>query len=256
MHDLKVALIETALHWENPQANRAELEEVLSRQTGHDLIVLPEMFTTGFTMNAAALAEPPNLYTYRWMKQMAQRLQAVLMGSIIVKEQGHYYNRLLWVQPDGIVKHYDKRHLFRMAGEDSIYTAGNALPIFEWKGWRIAPQICYDLRFPVWSRNIGLKYDVLVYVANWPEAREAAWNTLLPARAIENAAYAVGVNRIGEDAKGITYSGASAAYDFLGKRVTNTTKGIQEVSLSMEALLEYRTRFPVHLDADHFNLTL
>lgn len=257
MHDLKVALIETNLHWEDPEANRAELEELLAKQVGQDLIVLPEMFTTGFSMNAPALAEPPNLHTYRWLKQMAQRLQAVIAGSIIIKEQGHYYNRLLWVQPDGSIQHYDKRHLFRMGGEDKVYTPGATLPIFEWKGWRVAPQICYDLRFPIWSRNVGVKYDLLLYVANWPAARAAAWNALLPARAIENAAYVVGVNRNGEDAKGIAYSGNSAAFDFLGKRLPCAeVNGIQQVCLSLEALQTYRATFPVHLDADDFTVNL
>lgn len=253
--ELKIALIQADLYWENPTANRGMLEEKIATLTEPvDLIVLPEMFTTGFTMNPATVAEPMNLTTFKWMRQMAAQTGAVVTGSYVVREGQNYYNRLLWMQPDGAFDYYDKRHLFRMAKEHECYTAGTRQMVKELKGWRICPLICYDLRFPVWSRNVDLAYDVLLYVANWPAVRRQAWNTLLQARAIENLSYVVGVNRVGEDANGIPHSGDSALVDFKGEVIFRKTdeEAILVYSLQKEPLTTFRERFPAHLDADEF----
>ncbi len=263
MADLRVTLIQTPLHWENSAANLAMLEEKIWQiDQATDLIVLPEMFTTGFTMNAAALAEPMNLTTFKWMKAQAAQTGAVVTGSYIVKENNQYFNRLVWMQPDGEYKVYDKRHCFRMAGEHEVYTPGYQRLIVTWKGWRICPLVCYDLRFPVWSRNVRqgnnghLSYDCLIYVANWPQSRRIAWNTLLQARAIENLSYVVGVNRTGTDAKGIDYSGDSAVITPKGEYLLSLGLAdlVQTVVLDREALDHFRAAFPAYLDADQFTL--
>lgn len=237
--DLRVALVQTDLHWQDKTANLALLEEkIWSLKNSCDLIVLPEMFATGFSMESALLAEPMNLQVHKWMKQLAAQTGSVITGTVIISEGGNYYNRLLWVMPDGTTQHYDKRHLFRMANEDASFASGTKLPIFSLKGWKICPQICYDLRFPVWSRNRwsagNAAYDLLFYVASWPAARISAWDTLLPARAIENLSYAFGVNRVGLDGNQIAYNGHSAAYDFKGERLVDLGEKdqIQVVSLS------------------------
>ncbi|NJL12904.1 MAG: amidohydrolase [Microscillaceae bacterium] len=253
---LALGLIQTPLHWHQPEANRAMLEEKIWQLPPNlDVIVLPEMFTTGFTMDAPRLAEPMNLHTFKWMKQMAAQTGAALTGSYIVAENGAYFNRLLWMQPDGSFWQYDKRHLFRMAEEHHTYTPGQHRLVITWKGWRICPLICYDLRFPVWSRNQGLAYDLLLYVANWPQARQMAWEALLPARAIENLSYALGLNRVGEDGKGIAYAGGTAAYDFKGQALAHLGAEEKITTLSLEAgmLHQYREKFPAHLDADAFD---
>jgi predicted amidohydrolase len=238
-------------------------EQIFSLPEPTDLIVLPEMFTTGFTMEAAAVAEPMNLTTFRWLKQMAAQTGAVVMGSYVVKENGRYLNRLIWMQPDGQFDVYDKRHLFRMAHEDRMYSAGTTRLIKEWKGWRICPLICYDLRFPVWSRNkqadsTEFAYDLLLYVANWPAARRNAWNTLLQARAIENLSYVVGVNRVGDDPKGNQYTGDSAVIDFKGEVLFRETdkEVVHQQTLSLESLTEFRSSFPANLDADDYSLAI
>ena len=257
MQNLSLALIQSPLHWESPAANRAMFEEkIWQMDKAVDVIVLPEMFTTGFTMNAKALAEPMNLHTTKWMKQMAEHTKASVCGSFIVQVDGVFYNRFLWMNEDGSYKSYDKKHLFRMAGEDEVYGNGSEKLIVNYKGWNICPFICYDLRFPVWSRNVTCEYDVLIYVANWPAPRANAWNTLLKARAIENASYAIGVNRIGEDGLGITYAGESAAVDFKGVDIVNmkNEEGIAYVSLSGQELNDYREKFPAWKDADDFRL--
>ncbi|GAA4456299.1 amidohydrolase [Nibrella saemangeumensis] len=256
---LHVSLIQTNLHWEDPVANRAMLEEkIFGLAEPTDLIVLPEMFTTGFTMNAKAVAEPMNLTTFKWLKQMAAQTRAVVTGSYIVQEGGNYYNRLIWMEPDGAFDCYDKRHLFRMAAEEKTYTSGSRRLVKEWKGWRICPLICYDLRFPVWSRNINLEYDLLLYVANWPAARRNPWNTLLQARAIENLSYVVGVNRVGLDGKEIPYAGDSAVIDFKGEVLYRPTdeEAIHQQTLSLDNLRAFRQKFPANLDADEFTLNL
>ena len=238
-------------------------ERIFALPEPTDLIVLPEMFTTGFTMDARAVAEPMNLTTFRWMKQMALQTGAVITGSYVVREGNAFYNRLIWMQPDGEFDTYDKRHLFRMAGEDAVYTAGTRRIIKEWKGWRICPLVCYDLRFPVWSRNVptglattvsSFAYDLLLYVANWPAPRRNAWNVLLQARAIENLSYVIGVNRVGEDSNHNTYTGDSAVVDFKGDVLFRQTDAevVHQQRLSLEELRAFRERFPANLDADSF----
>lgn len=263
MNDLRVTLLQTPLHWHNPEANRAMLEEKIWQITSPtDLIVLPEMFTTGFTMEARTNAEPMNLTTFKWLRQLSAQTKAVITGSYIVEAQGQYFNRLVFMRPDGNFQCYDKRHLFRMANEHETFTAGKERIVCEWKGWRICPLVCYDLRFPVWSRNKpqpvgeGLDYDVLLYVANWPAPRAQAWNALLVARAIENLSYAIGVNRIGTDGKGLEYSGDSAIVDYKGSYITqcHSAETIMQATLSKSELQEYRQKFPAYKDADIFSL--
>jgi len=254
---MNITFLQPDLYWENPTANRAALEEeIFALPCPTDLIVLPEMFTTGFTMNAAAVAEPMNLTTFRWLRQMAAHTNAVVTGSYVVAEGGRFYNRLVWMQPDGSFDTYDKRHLFRMAGENRVYAAGAGRLVKHWRGWNICPLICYDLRFPVWSRNIGLAYDVLLYVANWPAARRPAWNTLLQARAIENLSYVVGVNRVGQDANGHAYSGDSAVVDFRGEVLfrADDRAAVHQTTLSLDELRAFRRQFPAHCDADAFRI--
>lgn len=258
---LKVALIQTELYWKQKDANRAMFEELIENLGQQvDMIILPEMFTTGFTMEAEEVAEPTNFHTLKWMKQIAAQKQALVTGSIVVKEGENYFNRLLWAYPDGNFGYYDKRHLFRMADEDAHYTMGKERVIFEWKGWKILPQVCYDLRFPVWSRNNvdedKLTYDFVYYVANWPAPRVSAWNILLQARAVENLAYAAGVNRIGKDGNRVTYVGSSAAYNFKGEvlGLCNDEDKSIIVTLDKAALTQYREKFPAWLDSDDFSI--
>jgi omega-amidase len=255
--DLNVTLVQTPLHWQDPAANRRMLTEKFNRLSAPtDLIVLPEMFTTGFTMAAPELAETMTGPTLSWLAKQAQKHQAVIAGSLIVAENNQYYNRLVWMRPDGSYEFYDKRHLFRLAGEHHTYASGQERLIVELKGWRICPLVCYDLRFPVWSRNQDPGYDLLVYVANWPEKRCLAWKTLLQARAIENLAYVAGVNRTGEDGKGVWYVGDSVVHAPTGQVLWHQSG--KEVSptlcLERQGLEDLRASFPAHLDADLFRL--
>jgi predicted amidohydrolase len=261
MKDLSLTLIQTSLHWEEPVANLAMLEEKLWRLEGsQEVVLLPEMFNTGFTMNAEKVAEPMGLTTFRWMKQQAQRMDAVIAGSYIVKESGKFYNRFIWMQPDGDFQYYDKRHLFRMAEEHDTFSAGQERLIISYKGWRICPMVCYDLRFPVWSRNNllenGMEYDLLLYVANWPAPRKSAWEILLKGRAIENLAYCAGVNRIGVDGNETSYEGSSVIIDPKGNVLSDAggEEGVCSAVLSREQLESYRTKFPAYLDADRFEI--
>lgn len=258
MQDLMVSLIQTPLYWEDPVANRAMLEEKIAEIDITDVIVLPEMFTTSFTNNATQFAEPMNLHTFKWMKQLASQSGACIVGSYAVKEGTNFFNRLLWMQPDGTFYTYDKRHSFRMSDEHKVYTAGNKQLIVEYKGWKIAPFICYDLRFPVWSRNTNNKYDLAIYVANWPSARAHAWKSLLPARAIENISYVIGLNRIGTDGLGLDYSGDSVVQDFKGVPLAelNSEEKTETVVLSKKDLTDFREIFPAYLDGDEFKLGL
>ncbi|KAB7730460.1 amidohydrolase [Rudanella paleaurantiibacter] len=252
---MNVTLLQTSLHWHDPVANRAALEEtIFGLPQPTDLIVLPEMFTTGFTMEAPAVAEAPRLTTHRWMQQMAAQTNAAVTGSYVVRDNGQYVNRLLWMEPDGQFATYDKRHLFRMAGEDKLYTAGESRLIRTWRGWRICPLICYDLRFPVWSRNTPQAYDLLLYVANWPAVRQQPWDTLLQARAIENLSYVIGVNRVGDDVNGHHYAGGSAIINPKGEVLFRQyeTPTAHQQTLSFDELNEFRAKFPAHLDADEF----
>lgn len=222
-NSLKLALVQTSLVWENPEKNRAALAKLIhsfSKET--DLIVLPEMFTTGFTMNPTNIAPQEGPVTLAWMQQIAKEKETAITGSFPYLEKDNYYNRLFFVLPNGTYHTYDKRHTFTLAGEDKIYTAGNEKLIITYNGFKICPLICYDLRFPVWARNTE-NYDLLLYVANWPKQRINAWDILLKARAIENMAYCIGVNRIGTDNLGQVYTGHSAAYDCLGKELVFST---------------------------------
>lgn len=263
MQDLKFTLIQSELHWEDPEANLSMFEEKIWQISGStDVIVLPEMFTTGFTMAASKMAEHMNMRTCKWMKQMADQTGALILGSYIVTVHDRYYNRMVWMEPGGNFKTYDKRHLFRMANEHKTYAAGESLLISTWRGWRICPLICYDLRFPVWSRNRwdpAAKrpfYDVAVYVANWPTTRIDAWNTLLKARAIENLSYVVGVNRVGQDGNGIEYNGHSAVISPKGESIfsNDDVEATRTLELSANSLHAFRDRFPAYLDADDFTI--
>lgn len=255
--DLQLALLQSTLLSHDVSANLQHFAELMSELQSVDLVLLPEMFNTGFTMDSASQAEAEMGPTTQWLLAQAQRLQAVVCGSLIVKvAEGDYRNRLIWAQPDGQLQHYDKRHLFRMAGEHQHFTAGDTQLQVELKGWRIRPLICYDLRFPVWSRD-SRDTDLLLYVANWPAARSAAWNRLLPARAIENQCYVAAVNRIGVDHNGYPYSGDSQVLDFMGNALlqADDQQGVFYTTLAAEPLVQFKQRFPAYLDADQFSLS-
>ncbi|NJN41618.1 MAG: amidohydrolase [Flammeovirgaceae bacterium] len=257
MLNLSISIIQSELFWEEPEMNCSMFEQKIHQIKGEmDVIVLPEMFSTGFTMNAKIVAEEPEGPSTQWMRKMARETQALVLGSLVIKEDENYFNRLLWVQPDGFIRSYDKRHLFRMANEHQIYTPGNSRLIEEWKGWKICPLVCYDLRFPVWSRNNVLDYDVLIYVANWPAARVNAWDTLLKARAIENLCYTIGVNRVGKDGNDIPYVGHSAIIDFKGDCLfqAGESSAVHSMELDYESLQAFRKKFPAHEDADMFTI--
>ncbi|MFB4392610.1 MULTISPECIES: amidohydrolase [unclassified Pseudomonas] len=254
--NLRIALVQTTLAWHDREANYLHFESLLEQVGEVDLVVLPEMFTTGFSMASESLAEPENGPSYKWLKAQAKRLDAVVTGSVIIQAaDGSHRNRLLWARPDGEILHYDKRHLFRMAGEHKHYTPGERQVQFELKGWRIRPLICYDLRFPVWSRD-AQDTDLLLYTANWPAARRQHWNRLLPARAIENLCFVAAVNRVGTDGKGFAYSGDSQVLDFQGENLLSAGEadGVFTVVLRAAELAAYRARFPANLDADTFDL--
>ncbi len=258
MQDLKVTLVQADLVWQDPAANRERFGNLIEGLAcKSDLVVLPEMFTTGFSMQPEQMAEPAEGPTLNWLREQAARVQSVITGSVAVNEGGRFYNRLYWVNPDGSYRHYDKRHLFRMGHEHEHYAPGAQPLLVELKGWRICPMICYDLRFPVWSRRRAeLDYDLLIYVANWPAVRRYPWQTLLKARAIENLSYCVGVNRVGDDGNGMAHSGDSVALDFMGQPLLAAPEQAWQgsVSLSHEALSKFRQKFPAHLDADGFHL--
>ena len=257
MQNLIVTLIQTDLDWEDAEANLHRFDDILDRlDVDTDLIILPEMFSTGFSMNADRLAEKMQGETVEWLREKARHFQSDVFGSLIIVENGRYYNRLCWTRPEGQMLTYDKKHLFRYAGEEKIYAAGRSRIVAEIKGWRIRPFICYDLRFPVWNRNIGNEYDVAVYIANWPERRAAHWKCLLEARAIENQVYVIGVNRIGTDGNGIYYSGDSSIIDPQGKVLFRNSHApcLYSVQLDFERLKNYRQSFPAWMDVDHFDL--
>ncbi|MBL85739.1 MAG: amidohydrolase [Winogradskyella sp.] len=252
---LNVALAQTTLAWENPKANRTHIEDKVSSITA-DLIVLPEMFSSGFTMNASEVAETMDGETITWLKALSKSKNAAIVGSLVIKENENYYNRLVFVEPNGTLTPYDKRHTFTLAGEHKVYTAGTEKIIIDYKGFKICPLVCYDLRFPVWARN-SEDYDLLIYVANWPKVRIAAWDTLLKARAIENMSYCIGVNRVGLDGNNYEYSGHSAAYDVLGNRmdsILESTETIEVVTLEKSHITKYRERLGFLKDRDTFSL--
>lgn len=248
---LRIALIQANLVWENPAANRAHLEELFKQIVKTDLIILPEMFTTGFSMNAAALAETMQGETMDWLAQQSKRLDAAIIGSIIITENGHFYNRLIFMRPDGHFETYDKRHLFAMANEHLTYTAGTSRLEIMYLGWRICPLICYDLRFPVWSRNTT-DYDLLIYIANWPARRNEHWKALLHARAIENQAYTIGVNRVGTDATDLYYTGDTVLYSPNGDKIheISDTEAVIQTTIYKKEIEDLRTRLPFLKDRD------
>lgn len=254
MQDLTLTIVQESLLWQQPQANRDRFEKLLEKEAqGSDLIVLPEMFTTGFDLSSTAQAEPMTGPTVQWLKAQAAKLHADITGSVMIEEGGRYFNRLLWVRPDGTVHSYDKRHLFSFGGEDKLYTAGNRRLVVDCKGWRCCPLVCYDLRFPVWSRNRN-DYDLLLYVANWPKVRINHWSSLLVARAIENMSYVAGVNRIGDDGKGTAHNGQSVVLSPKGKPMVEpgTRAGCYTVTLDPWQLQRYRNKFRALDDADDF----
>jgi omega-amidase len=253
---MKIALIQSSLFWENPIANRNYFEEKIDAITEKvDLIVLPEMFTTGFTMNAKNLAETMQGETIQWLQALAKAKNCAVTGSLIIEENNNNYNRLVFIFPSGEIQFYDKRHLFTLAGEDKVYTAGKEKLIVDYLGWKICPLICYDLRFPVFARNLE-EYDVLIYVANWPKPRINAWDILLKARAVENMCYTIGVNRIASDSSNFEYIGHSQAVDFLGNYILEPqeTEGVFIVELNKQKLLETRNKLGFLNDRDAFEL--
>lgn len=258
---MKITLVQTVLSWESPAKNYLRLDGILQKQSKTDVVVLPEMFTTGFTMNVQSLERfDSNGETIQWMRNWAKHLDAVITGSVAMMTDLGAVNRLIWMRPDGSFDFYDKRHAFTFGGEDEHYRSGDKRLIEHWRGWNFCPLICYDLRFPVWSRNRfqhgAPDYDVLIYVANWPSARREAWNALLRARAIENVCYTVGVNRVGTDPKENVYAGDSAAIDFKGN-VLWTQADIAKVhtlELNRQELDEFRGKFPALKDGDVFQL--
>lgn len=255
---LAVGLLQADLIWQSPEPNRRLITRMLDEGgRGLDLAILPEVFTTGFTNAVQDLAEPMQGPTLDWMADLAADRQITITGSYLVRDAGHYYNRLVWMPPSGDYGYYDKRHLFTMAEEHKTFSAGKQRQIFDCQGWRCCPMICYDLRFPVWSRSRA-DYDLLFYVANWPEARAKQWQRLLPARAVENQAYVAGVNRVGTDGNGFVYAGDSQLFDTLGDPMAENIGGetIVRTELSAIRLAQHRDKFPVMDDADDFVLKL
>jgi omega-amidase len=254
---LNLALIQAELAWEDPDANRMAFAAIFREiPLGTDLVILPEMFTTGFTMNPAGLDKGEGLKSLEWMRSQAEAYDVAICGSIVFAEGDKFYNRLFFVYPGGHYKSYDKRHTFTLAGEDKVYESGKERCVLEFRGFRICPMICYDLRFPVWSRNTDA-YDLLIYVANWPAPRVLAWDTLLRARAIENMAYCAGVNRVGTDNNGHSYIGHSAVYDCLGgTAVFSELPGVHTIRIQKSHLEKTRGSLRFLDDRDNFNLVI
>lgn len=265
MRNLNVAIVQAATVWRDAPGNQRLYGDLARSLAGRaDLVVLPETFLSGFSNDAVVDAETMEGSGVHWMRALAAEIGAVVTGSLVVRSEAGVHNRLIWAQPDGHLAHYDKRHLFRMAGEHERYAGGDTRLIVELHGWRICPQVCYDLRFPVWLRNGydratgNFDYDVLLFVANWPSARRHPWRTLLRARAIENLSYCVGVNRVGVDGNQLHYAGDSAVIDFVGETVVElgSAAAVAIASLSADGLQAHRTRFPAWMDADTFELRL
>lgn len=253
---MKIAILQAPLAWENPVANRINFEETINTiEEKVDLIVLPEMFTSGFTMHSHLVAEPMQGETMVWLQQLAKAKNVAITGSLVITDKGNCYNRLVFVFPSGEVQFYDKRHLFTLAGEDKKYKAGKEKVIIDYLGWKICPLICYDLRFPVFSRNVET-YDVLLYVANWPDTRINAWDALLKARAVENMCYTIGVNRIGVDANHHIYNGHSQVQDYLGRAIIEPqeSEGVFVAALDKNALVETRQKLGFLNDRDDFEI--
>ena len=262
--DLKICIVQAETVWHNPRENRDYYQALFREQyTNSDVIVLPETFTSGFSNDAIAQAETMQGETVAWLREQAQTLNAAITGSVQIRDREQVFNRMLWAMPNGEIHFYDKRHLFRMAGEHERYAAGTDKIFIDYKGWRICPLVCYDLRFPVFSRNRfnntkpnAYDYDVLIYVANWPSPRHFAWQTLLKARAIENQSYVLGVNRVGSDGNGLSYLGGSTVLDFMGQTLveSGSEAQIQSATISHAELNAFRERCPFHLDADNFSI--
>lgn len=264
MDDLRITLVQLATVWHDAAANRAMYGDAVRAQAGKsDLFVLPETFTSGFSNDAIGKAETMDGPSVAWLRELAREVGAVVTGSMVIRKGEQVFNRLLWARPDGTIAHYDKRHLFRMANEHQRYAGGDRKLFVELEGWRVCPLVCYDLRFPVWSRNrFGAQapgrfdYDLLLYVANWPTPRRHAWSTLLKARAMENLACVVGVNRVGVDGNDLPYAGDSVVLDALGQPLVELGGSPQVVTATLPAagLQAHRERFPAQLDADDFVL--
>lgn len=253
---MKIAIFQTKLAWENPAVNRKFIEEYfLNEDEPFDLFILPEMFTSGFTMNPSAVAEPMDGETMTWLKGLAKAKNCAITGSLVIKENGNFYNRMVFIFPSGEVQFYNKRHLFTLAGEEKVYTKGTKKVIVNYNNWNICLQVCYDLRFPVFVRNVE-NYDVILYVANWPKPRINAWDSLLKARAIENMCYTIGVNRIGEDANQLEYPGHSQVIDFLGNNMLNCESdlGVFVCELDKDQQLATRQKLNFLNDKDDFSL--
>ncbi len=254
---LKIAIIQSDLVWENPEQNRqlfTEKIDAISEKV--DLILLPEMFTSGFTMQPKNVSETMNGKTIQWLKALALKKKTAISGSMVIEDDEKFYNRLVFVYPNGEMTTYNKRHTFTLAGEDKLYTAGTKKIIVDFKGWKICPMVCYDLRFPVWARNTE-NYDLLFYVANWPKPRIEAWHTLLKARAIENMSYCIGVNRVGTDNNGYQYTGNSVAFDALGKQISTikpNERATETITISKEHLETTREKFKFLEDRDEFTI--
>ncbi len=264
MDNLTVTLIQADLLWEDKEKNLRKFENLFQTKVQkQDLILLPEMFNTGFVVEPRAIAESPDGPTISWMAEQAELTGSVITGSLVVAENGQYYNRLVWMRPDGTYSSYDKRHLFRLGNEHLQFAQGTERLLVELKGWKICPLVCYDLRFPVWSKNRyregGYEYDLIIYIANWPGRRSYAYRQLLIARAIENQAYVIGVNRIGMDGKGVMHQGDSAVLDFKGKHrieIPPDVEDMETVSLDYDRLREFRDGFTVGLDWDSFSINI
>jgi predicted amidohydrolase len=256
VQNLKVALLQTELHWESPEENLRMVEQKMETLPEDlDLVVLPEMFASGFTMNPSAVAENNDGPTMSGLSRLSKEKALAICGSFVAKDEGNYYNRFFWIQEGELKSTYDKRHLFRMAEENNVYSAGKDDVRINFKGWNIMPRVCYDLRFPVWSRSNDV--DLQIYVANWPAPRVAAWDKLLLARAIENQCYIIGVNRVGEDGNEVPYCGHSIVADAKGEAMTEVANERAEwifATLDLESLNDFREKFPVRLDADQFKI--
>lgn len=256
---MRISIIQTDIVWENKQENLRLLRRKLEALRGTtEVVVLPEMFSTGFSMNSKALAEPGNGETITSLKQWAAEFRLAIAGSFIASDKEQYYNRAFFLTPEGEEHYYDKRHLFRMGRESKHFSAGNDRTIFSYKGWNICLLVCYDLRFPVWSRNVNNEYDLLIYVASWPASRRLAWDVLLRARAVENLCYVCGVNRVGTDGHELTYNGGSVVYSPKGEVLASATDNKEEIAtaaIDPAALQSFREKFPVWKDSDSFTLT-
>lgn len=259
MKNLTVTVVQPYTVWHNIDKNLDLLESMIDKcSPSSDIIVLPEMFSTGFTMAPAEASEQMDGPSVKFLLRMARDLNADITGSIAISENGNYYNRVLWVKPGGEIFTYDKRHLFRMSGEEKIYTGGNSLLTIEYYGWKIRPFVCYDLRFPVWTRNPGMEYDLALFISNWPASRSYHWDSLLRARAIENQCYVAGVNRTGTDGNSLLYNGMSSVINFRGEVLfqADNSECVKSVELSYYDLAAYRESFPAWKDSDNFEIII